>query len=234
MYILPTDIVYIICSFDYRLLRLIYHWGFNIQKPDCSYLFLRYLVKHNDLKLFHHCIKYIEHNEEELRCLFDLSVIYSSIDIVRELHMMNIITNEDIFEYCIYSIQENLTECINFFVKETDIDLQYNDYQIICEAIRVNNHNLVQQILDDIRVEDPSDESNSVLITSIICQNKKIFTYLVNHPKIEVHQPDNEPFRIALEIGNKWFVNKLMSNPYVIRTLQLDYEEYQKLHMILE
>lgn len=230
---LPKDILYIIASYDYSMMRLFHRCGLKIKKKYCSYALLNYLTKYNDIELFQYCNQLYSLNEQrEIEGLFDLSVIYDSVDITRFIYSHFTISNDIIYDYLLYGIQEECLDCVYYFINETNIDLETNDHQVICEAIRMNNYPLVIHLMNHDRIEDPSSQYNSPFITAIEYQNKKIFKYLLNHPKIDPHQPDNEPFKVALDMGNTWFMEKLLDNPYVSRTIQLDTEELERLYFI--
>lgn len=230
---LPIDILRVIGSFDNRFLCILHQSGIKIHKRDCSYALFRYLVKNNHTRIFNYCLALqpdILLNQSEMEGLFDLAVLYDHVEMTRIICSRVQIHEQVIYDYLIYGIQENLLNCVYFFINEMDVLLEYNQYQVICEAVRYNNLPLVQYLMDHPEVENPSMESNSILITAILCQNKPIFRYLLNHPKIEPHQPDNEPFQVALDMGNEWFLEKLLNNQYVSRTLQLDTDDIDRLY----
>ena len=232
-YNLPTDILRIIGSFDHHFLCILHQCGIKISAKNCSYSLFRHLVRYNQIRIFNYCLALrpdLLQNQPEMEGLFDLAVLHDHADMIRIICSRVEISEQIIYDYLIYSIQENLLNCVYFFIDEMDILFEYNNYQVICEAVRYNNLPLVEYLMDHPEVQDPSIDSNSILITAIVCQNKRIFRYLLNHPKIEPHQPDNEPFRTALDMGNDWFLEKLLNNPWVSRTLQLDTEEMERLY----
>jgi len=218
---LPREIFYIILECDYDLL---------CQSP------YPLLPRHYTIELLFHCAsrdyntlfntivksKYLDITIADYENLFEHAVLHNSLYCIQML-VGFIIDPELLSSYIVYSIQENYLDIVFFLLKQSCIDIEYNNYEIIQEAITCGNNDVVQLVLDHPSIEDPIE--CSIVIRSIESRNKTIMKTIFNHEKVDLHINDNEPLRVATEYDDEWAINQILQDPWVVKTLN-SYNSY--------
>jgi hypothetical protein len=232
--LLPNHLIYYIAQYDYDLLCTLFYLKFKIHPEDCSFGLLKHIIRKHHSTFFSYCLQNNLVQDKHVLELFEYSVMYDSVKITKSICNQYVIPDSVLHEYAVYGIQENCLKVVYYMLHELQIPLDTNEYELLVVAIRNENPPLVDYLLNHPRLDEPSSGRNLPFLTAIECQNRKIFLKLLKHPKIDPHEPDNEPFRFALEIGNDWILETMLRNKWIKRTLDLDYDERARLRFILD
>lgn len=236
---IPDDLINLISSYDCGLMCILHQTNkiqHKIQHRDCTYELAEYAVKYDYIDV----LQYVLDNNgklcnSDIENLFEKSIIYCSVNCVKYLYnrYKNIMDDECICEYVAYAIQEEYMSIVYYFLNETEIDVEYDECKFLQIAVQMKNKILVQYLLDLPRMNYPSCQNNEALIQAIESRNHSIVDILVQHSKIDSHEPDNEPFRVAMDVEDRWIITKLYENDWVFKTLHLDDEEQHRLYKIM-
>ena len=211
-----------------------YRECYKIQPKHCVNELLVYAIKHDYVDITKYVLNILTNTFAQIENLFEIGVLHYSIQCVEYLYeeyryQWDI---ECICSYIVYAINENYIDIVYYLIDKDEIDIYYNNCQFLIESVNSNNKHLLQYILDLPRMDNPSYYNNNVLIHAIESRNHPIINTIVKHPKVHVHEPDNEPFRVAMDIGDKWIITKLYNDRWVQQTLQLDEEEKYRLDLM--
>lgn len=218
------DILYQIMRWDHDLTLMFYEWTrYPIPLRDRTPSFIQYIVQTNRVDLVKETIQKIPLDPIDILYLFELSVVYSSVEVCRALCTHPFITADTMYTYCLYALRENMLPIAYLIVDEMPIEIEQENNVLLTTAIKYNRHAFVSHILP--RLEHPSGDHNTPLLTAIRLKRHLAVDELLQHPRIKPHEPDNAPFRTALYCADYWCMNRLWKDPRIQQTLVLSYGE---------
>ncbi len=226
---LPTEIVHHICSYDLPLLYMFYQSFPHYSLPRfshhvCSFQFLLYLVsKPDSIHLFKRLFDQIQSQCAPLEqlCLLDEALSRDNGVVMDTLFTCWKIPEDILFRHIEYGIQERC-DMVVFTILQHYPSLIHSETLEV--AVKAERMMWVRYLLNHPRYEE-LDADNRAFLLSIETDDKRIFEYMLHHPNVDPHEPDNAPFKEALYLGKKWMVRRMLENPYILRTLQLDGED---------
>ncbi len=217
MNVLPKDILKLVSRCDYALMRHL-HPHYPITRAECTSQFADNCAKHNDVRILDHILSHNTHPFALIEDIFETAVVHHATSIVRYLYKKyeSEWDKDCICEYVIYCVSIKYLDIVYFFIDETNIDLEYNNNKILETATETRNERLVNHILNNPRLDDLGE--NEILLKLIQMRDYPMLRLMLNHPKVNAHEPDNEPMRLAIFLQDEWIVNKLWEDEWVVRT----------------
>jgi len=236
---LPHHLIQEISKYDYSLMFTLFDAGIPILPSQCTYKLIKFAVQNHHCKAMNFGFSHVNLSHSEVEELFETAVMYGNVNAVRYLYstyyysVFNTCSYKShyISEYIMYAIQEKYFEVVQFLLIDRTIEL---DYQMILEAVENGNIQLVQDLLNNPQLDDPSYEGeNEALIRAIELGNYDLVNVFCKCPNIDIHEPDNEPIKVAIDYGETKIVRLLFQDRWVKATLQLDSEQIHTLKRIL-
>lgn len=212
---LNSDLLYQIMRWDYGLTLMYYDMTrYPIPLADRTHSFIQYIVRNNRIVLVADTIRRVPIHKYDMIDLFEIAVVYESIDVCRLL--CGTLQPTTLFTYCLYAVRENVMRVALLLVDEFISDIGQDGHMLLTTAIKYNRIAFVRHILP--RVDDPS---NRPFLTAVRLKRHAIIQLLLRHKHIQPHQPNNRAFHIALANSDYWCMNELM-NEYRVRRLVLE------------
>ena len=237
---LPIEIINLISEYDYEIMCKLHLSNINLIYPrNCTYELAEYTAKHDYVDIFDYILTHnntLSKNIAEIENLFETAVLSYSTDIVKYIFKQY---NQDFYHdfvhfYILHTIHQKYTDIVYFLINQPSTNIEYNNGEILKASIENNDVSLTQYILNHPNTEDPSYYCDyNPLVHAIELGNSYIIDTILNHPKIDPHEPDNEPFYTAMDNGDGTTLEQLLQNDYVQETLDLDYEERRRLREIV-
>lgn len=217
---LPDDIVRTVAAYDPGLACELN----PIPKELHTYDLAVYATKHDRVGVLREVLVGVQVSDCQLMELIRVAVRCYSTQSVRFLYgsFRHQIDFDVLYILVSYAIYERHDQIAYFFVEETDIDLEHDGFRLFFAAVDSGNTHLVKTMLDQPRLREPSDHDNYALISAIKKNDMEMVDALVSHPKVDPHEPANEPFYTALELRNPWVARRLYDDYWVRLTLELD------------
>ncbi len=223
---MEKNLLYMVSEYDTGILCAFHVLGWiKIRKMDITFRLLEYCMIHDYMDIITFCMnlnKYITFPTREILQLIDVSVTHNSIQSVKwiHLHFHSQIDSYIIGEYIKYAIENDFKEITYFLLDFTNVRRLNIDYdELIYEAIQMDDPDLIEYILNLDNMYESYDYENHNLISAIELERSHIVQIMCKHVKINPHEPDNLPVRIALENGNDNIVQNMIGNDWVLRGL---------------
>jgi hypothetical protein len=175
---IPKELVYEISEYSYDIMCKL-NSDYPIKEKNISYGLIEHASMYNYLNIVSRYFKRFTLAQKEN--LFEKAFMYNSINVVKWIYKFDCCFDNDILvEYIIYALREGYLDIVYYFVSKPEIDLNYNKCQILKEAIKTLNTNLVITILNAEGIRDPRyNVSDFILYTT-----QEIRDTIYRHPKI--------------------------------------------------
>ena len=228
----PESLIYMISEFDYKLMCLL-HNKQPVMKKNYTHDLAYYCVKNGCNNVAYEIFENKKFSTAEYENCFEMAVAYNNVNMVEYLYR-KIGKNMDydiLHENIVYAIQCKNLDGVRFFLQQTDIDVMFDECSMLFEAVNIRNIECVELILNHPNMFDTCSYNNMALIRSIELNDRDIMDLLFHSDKIDLHEPDNEPLRTAIDMDNKYAVHSLFHDEWVSRTAHQSLDEDYEYHL---
>lgn len=223
---IPNDLLNIISSYSTQVQCSFHELGIQLIRTP-SYALLEHCVENNHHDIIRYCISELDMSVIDMDELYELCRMCVTYERVECLQLLVSYKHDciDIYDIIIYAIDLEHDSIVRLLVDQLNIDVEHNDCELLTRAVETNNLFLVRWLLDHPTMGDPYGSMNHPFITAIELQHYSIIEYMVFHDKVICHEPDNEPFKVALWNKDIVALQLLLKNDDVYCSLTLDDEE---------